>query len=191
MTNQRSDTGSRSDAERAQALRAAWPFFAGMVGLTFVGALASAAEPENLAPKAKVWASSEFSADYAARNAVDGQVPGVAPVAPDGSFVVELPADRLFHIQVLDADGYVVGNELNWHYVRPGETKGCVGCHEKPDSGPAALPGAPLALRAPPVRCLPVGGEMLYRAKNWIKQFDDENEERKRTVNAINVMGRL
>ena len=39
--------------------------------------------------------------------------------------------------------------------------------------------------------CLPVGGEMLYRAKNWVKQIDDENEERKRTVNAINVMGRF
>jgi hypothetical protein len=41
------------------------------------------------------------------------------------------------------------------------------------------------------VRCLPTGGEMLYRAKNWVKQIDDENEERKRTVNAINVMGRF
>jgi hypothetical protein len=32
---------------------------------------------------------------------------------------------------------------------------------------------------------------MLYRAKNWVKQFDDENEERKRTVNSLNVMGRF
>jgi hypothetical protein len=111
-------------------------------------------------------------------------------VAPDGSFSVELPADRLVHIQVLDADGYVVGNELNWHYVRPGETKGCVGCHERPDAASSAEYRLPLALQSPPVRCLPVG-EMLYRAKNWVKQIDDENEERKRTVNAINVIGRL
>jgi hypothetical protein len=120
-----------------------------------------------------------------------GRVLGVLPVAPDGSFSVELPADRLVHIQVLDADGYVVGNELNWHYVRPDETKGCVGCHERPDAASNAEYRLPLALQSPPVRCLPVGGEMLYRAKNWVKQIDDENEERKRTVNAINVMGRF
>jgi hypothetical protein len=115
---------------------------------------------------------------------------GVLPVATDGSFSVELPADRLFHIQVLDADGYVVGNELNWQYVRPSETKGCVGCHEKPDTSARHRPFAS-ALKSPPVRCLPVGGEMRYRAKNWFKSFNDENEERKRTVNSINIMGRL
>jgi hypothetical protein len=34
-----------------------------------------AAEPENLAPRAKVWASSEYDAGFAARFAVDGKVP--------------------------------------------------------------------------------------------------------------------
>jgi hypothetical protein len=97
----------------------------------------------------------------------------------------------LVHIQVLDADGYVVGNELNWHYVRPGESKGCVGCHERPDTAASPAYRLPLALQTPPIRCLPVGGEMRYRAKNWVKQIDDENEERKRTVNAMNVMGRF
>jgi len=119
-----------------------------------------------------------------------GRILGVLPVAPDGSFSVELPADRLFHIQVLDADGYVVGNELNWQYVRPSETKGCVGCHEKSDTSARHRPFAS-ALKTPPLRCLPVGGEMRYRAKNWFKWFNDENEERKRTVNSINIMGRL
>ncbi len=48
-----------------------------LVFLLFVGATACsmAALPENLAPKAKVWASSEFSDEYAARYAVDGMVP--------------------------------------------------------------------------------------------------------------------
>jgi len=117
---------------------------------------------------------------------------GVLPVAPDGSFLIELPADRLFHIQVLDSDGYVVGNELNWHYVRPGESKGCVGCHENnANAAPKSHGSLPLAAQLKPVRCLPSGGEMLYRAKNWCKWVNDENEERKRTVNAINVLGRL
>ncbi|KKK81495.1 hypothetical protein LCGC14_2812880, partial [marine sediment metagenome] len=116
---------------------------------------------------------------------------GIVPVAPDGSFSLELPADRLFHIQVFDADGYVVGNELNWHYVRPGESKGCVGCHEKSDTISKDHGSFPMAAQLRPVRCVPVGGEMLYRAKNWCKWFNDENEERKRTVNALNLMGRL
>ena len=120
-----------------------------------------------------------------------GRILGQLPVAPDGSFSVELPADRLVQIQVLDADGYVVGNELNWHYVRPGESKGCVGCHESTDSVPNSQARFPLAARSRPVRCLPVGGEMLYRAKNWVKEINDENEERKRTVNSLNVLGRL
>ena len=119
-----------------------------------------------------------------------GRILGVLPVAPDGSFSVELPADRLFHIQVLDADGYVVANEMNWQYVRPSETKGCVGCHEKPDTSARHRPFAS-ALKTPSVRCLPAGGEMRYRAKNWFKWFNDESEERKRTVNSINIMGRL
>jgi hypothetical protein len=32
---------------------------------------------------------------------------------------------------------------------------------------------------------------MSYRAENWFKWFNGENEDRKRTVNSINIMGRL
>lgn len=116
---------------------------------------------------------------------------GLVPVTPDGAFFIKLPADRNFHIQILDSDGYVVGNELNWHYVRPAETVGCMGCHEKPNSSAAAQRGIPSTVPIPPIRCLPVGGEMIYRAKNWKKWLDDENEERKRTVNSMNILGRL
>jgi hypothetical protein len=65
------------------------------------------------------------------------------------------------------------------------------GGHERPDAASSAEYRLPLALPSPPVRCLPVGDEMLCRAKTWVKQIDDENEERKRTVNAINVMARF
>ncbi|MFO7906048.1 MAG: HEAT repeat domain-containing protein, partial [Pirellulaceae bacterium] len=60
-----------------------------------------------------------------------GRVLGTVPLAADGSFAVEVPADRFLHLQVLDSDRYVVGNQLLWMYVRPGERKGCVGCHEQ------------------------------------------------------------
>ncbi|MHC4155725.1 MAG: HEAT repeat domain-containing protein, partial [Planctomycetota bacterium] len=53
------------------------------------------------------------------------RVLGTAPLAADGSFLVEVPADRLIHIQILDSDREVVGNQLIWMFARPGETRSC------------------------------------------------------------------
>ena len=116
---------------------------------------------------------------------------GIVPVATDGSFSIEVPSDRLFHIQVLDSDRNVVGNELLWQYVRPGEAKSCVGCHEKPDGTPVARRTFPKAHRQKALKCLPNENDMLYRAKMWFKGWaPDEREERMHTVNSINLIGR-
>jgi HEAT repeat protein len=120
-----------------------------------------------------------------------GRVLGTVPLATDGSFSLELPSDRLFHLQVLDSDRRVMGNELIWQYVRPKEVKGCVGCHENPDDAPSMPAAFPLAQRQAPVQCFPYGDEMQYRAKMWFKGYaPDEREERMRTVNSVNIMGR-
>jgi len=116
---------------------------------------------------------------------------GVVPVAADGSFSIEVPSDRLFHIQVLDSDRNVIGNELLWQYARPGEAKSCVGCHEKPDVTPATTRTFPKAHRQKALKCLPNENDMLYRAKMWLKGWaPDEREERMHTVNSINLIGR-
>jgi hypothetical protein len=118
------------------------------------------------------------------------RVLGIAPLAPDGSFFVELPADRLVHLQVLDSDRRVVGNQLTWIYARPGETKSCAGCHEDPDATTASSQ-QPLALRAAPLKFLPDGDEFSYRAKAWFKgSLPPEIEERTRTVRAVNLLAR-
>ena len=115
---------------------------------------------------------------------------GTVPLAADGSFFVEVPADRLIHCQVLDSDRRVVGNQQIWMYVRPGETKTCMGCHEKPDRAGINV-GFPSAAEISPVKCLPGGGEFSYRAKFWNKgTLTDEGEERSRTVRAVNLIGR-
>ena len=118
------------------------------------------------------------------------RVLGTAPLAPDGSFYAELPADRLVHLQVLDSDRRVIDNQLTWIYARPGETKSCVGCHE--DSHTTTKPGKPpLALRGGPLSFLPGGGEFSYRAKAWFKgSLPPEIEERTRTVHAVNLLAR-
>ncbi len=115
---------------------------------------------------------------------------GTVPLAADGSFHVEVPADRLIHLQVLDSDRRVMGNQLIWMYVRPGETRSCVGCHENPDTTTLRTT-APTALSASPTPCLPTGGEFTYRAKAWRKtKLPDPAEERTRTARAINLMAR-
>jgi len=119
------------------------------------------------------------------------RVLGTVPLAADGSFYVEIPADRLVHCQVLDSDRRVVGNQLIWMYVRPGETKSCVGCHEHPDTTPVTARVSQSA-RTAPLKCLPTGGEFSYRAKAWRKgTLPPETEERTRTVRAVNLPGRL
>ncbi|MCP4378311.1 MAG: hypothetical protein GY794_19315, partial [bacterium] len=118
------------------------------------------------------------------------RVLGTVPLAADGSFSLEVPADRLIHCQVLDSDRRVVGNQLIWMPIRPGERRACIGCHERPNE--TMLPAhRPQALRITPVKCLPTGGEFSYRAKVWNKGIlTDEGEERTRTVRAVNLIGR-
>ena len=120
------------------------------------------------------------------------RVLGTAPLAADGSFHVAVPADRLIHVQVLDSDRRVVGNQQIWMYARPGETRSCVGCHERPDTAPPPRrTGFASTARVPPVCCLPTGGEFSYRAKFWNKgTLTDEGEERTRTARAVNLLAR-
>ncbi|MFH1920481.1 MAG: hypothetical protein ABIP48_11425, partial [Planctomycetota bacterium] len=117
------------------------------------------------------------------------RVLGTAPLAPDGSFYVEVPADRLIHHQVLDSDRRVVGNQLTWIYPRPGETKSCVGCHENRHT--TTRGNDPIASHYPPLAFLPSGDEFTYRAKAWFKgHLPPEIDERTRTVRAVNLLGR-
>lgn len=85
---------------------------------------------------------------------------GTVPVAPDGSFYIEAPADRALSIQAVDGEGRSVVNELSWIYVRPGEQRSCVGCHSQQDVAPGNL-GQIMALRRGPVKLL--GGRDAHR----------------------------
>jgi len=117
------------------------------------------------------------------------RVLGTVPLADDGSFSVEVPADRLVHFQILDSDRKVIANQLTWIYVRPGETRTCVGCHERPDTTP--MTQRPMAASRPPVPCLPFGDEFNYRAKVWLKgNLPPQADERTRTARAVNLHAR-
>ncbi|MFW6205623.1 MAG: hypothetical protein ACOC5I_00155, partial [Gemmatimonadota bacterium] len=55
---------------------------------------------------------------------------GTVPLAADGSFHVDLPADTPLRFETLDSLGRTVRGPSAWVWVRPGELRGCVGCHE-------------------------------------------------------------
>lgn len=55
---------------------------------------------------------------------------GIAPVAADGSFFVEVPADTALRLELLDSSEQTLAVQESWFWVRPGENRACVGCHE-------------------------------------------------------------
>ena len=77
------------------------------------------------------------------------QILGYAPIEPDGSFKLQVPADVPLALSVIDADGRAIQTHTNWIQVRPGERRTCDGCHS-PRRG-AALNSGPV------VNTLPTG----------------------------------
>ncbi|HVO07230.1 MAG TPA: hypothetical protein VMT83_10630 [Burkholderiaceae bacterium] len=57
------------------------------------------------------------------------QILGYAPVEPDGSFKLQVPADTPLALSIVDAKGRSIQTHLNWIQVRPGERRTCDGCH--------------------------------------------------------------
>lgn len=60
---------------------------------------------------------------------------GEIPVAEDGSFQVQLPANTPVQLQLLDAEGLALRSSA-WLWVRNHGAQGCVGCHEDPERTP-------------------------------------------------------
>lgn len=60
---------------------------------------------------------------------------GEAPVEQDGSFNVEVPADIPLLLQAVDKQGMAVAT-TGWIWVKPDESRGCIGCHEDPERIP-------------------------------------------------------
>lgn len=54
---------------------------------------------------------------------------GEAPVEADGSFFVEVGANRPVRFELLGEKGEVLRGERGWVWARPGEQRGCAGCH--------------------------------------------------------------
>ena len=58
------------------------------------------------------------------------EIIGYAPIEPDGSVRVKVPANIPFAINILDKNGKRISDRhQNWLQLRPGEVMICNGCH--------------------------------------------------------------
>ena len=85
------------------------------------------------------------------------RVLGTVPVEADGSAYMELPALRSLFFVALDARGRSVKRMQSFLTVQPGETLGCVGCHENRTRTPT-VGALPLAMSRKPSVIAPVPG---------------------------------
>lgn len=71
------------------------------------------------------------------RNAPMREILGYAPIEPDGSVKVAVPANVSFTISVLDGSGRrISARHDNWLQLVPGEEKACNGCHDSASDAP-------------------------------------------------------
>ncbi|MBL7076441.1 MAG: HEAT repeat domain-containing protein [Kiritimatiellae bacterium] len=115
---------------------------------------------------------------------------GTVPLAEDGSFYVEVPADRALALQAVDGEGRAVINELSWIYARPGEQRSCVGCHADTRAAPP-MAATSRATQSKPLKLLGQGNPHRFRANSASlggivnMQFDKFRE-----IGAINLYDR-
>jgi len=83
---------------------------------------------------------------------------GTVPVEPDGSAYMELPALRSLFFLALDGKDLAVKRMQSFLTVMPGETTGCVGCHEPRVRAPSASASQVQALRRAPSEIQPIAG---------------------------------
>jgi hypothetical protein len=83
------------------------------------------------------------------------EVLGTVPVEPDGSAYAELPALRSLFFVALDENDMSIKRMQSFTTLQPGETVGCVGCHEHRNLTPHFRPDL-AALRHPPRRIEPI-----------------------------------
>jgi hypothetical protein len=81
---------------------------------------------------------------------------GLTALEADGSFYIQVPADRPIRMELVDAQGRIVEAEHKWFWMRPAEQRICVGCHLGPERAPENKVPAVLLKTIVPVKMLEV-----------------------------------
>ncbi|KKK94851.1 hypothetical protein LCGC14_2678690, partial [marine sediment metagenome] len=82
------------------------------------------------------------------------RVLGTVPIEDDGSLAFQAPAGVALHFQLLDENHRALQTMRSFSGVMPGETRGCLGCHEMHSVAPAGG-GKTLALTREPSQITP------------------------------------
>ena len=75
---------------------------------------------------------------------------GDAPIEEDGSANFEAPAGKFVYFQLLDKDKKMIQSMRSGTMLMPGETNGCIGCHEDRLMVPPVMEKFPAALKRKP-----------------------------------------
>jgi Tol biopolymer transport system component len=106
--------------------------------------------PEATAKAMRIVEGLPATQDRPARRRILGEV----PIASDGSYQVQVPANTPVQLQLLDADGLAMRTSA-WLWVRNHAAQGCVGCHEDPERTPPNRLMQALAQPAPVLNSRP------------------------------------
>lgn len=99
------------------------------------------------------------------------RVIGTVPVEHDGSAFFEVPANEAIYFQALDENHMEVRRMRSHVTLQPGETRGCVGCHETKAVTPTADWQTPLAMqRDPSIPEPPAWGADRLLGYEWLVQ---------------------
>lgn len=93
------------------------------------------------------------------------EILGYAPVEPDGSVYMEVPANVPFTLQVLDAKGRAFMSHTSWLQLKPGEKRECNGCHSPRDGQQSINPGSPGSQFPNTDDVLTLAGETMAEAR--------------------------
>ena len=99
---------------------------------------------------------------------------GEVSVESDGSFLVELPANQPFKLSYLNTQKERVGNPSPWIWLRPGERRGCIGCHQKSKLAPENI--APIAISKEPQKLLGRNMEGSESIVHWHNKNEGEHD---------------
>jgi hypothetical protein len=83
------------------------------------------------------------------------RVIGTVPLDHDGSVAFDAPSGMALHFQLLDENYRALHTMRSFTGVMPGESRGCVGCHESHSRAPIQRTVPPVALRSPPQSITP------------------------------------
>lgn len=100
---------------------------------------------------------------------------GEVELAADGSFMAEVPADKPLGFEALDAAGHVLRRMAPSLWVRAGENRSCIGCHEPPNRSPRNV--RPLAVAKPPA---------VFLAKSQEQRAKGHDEDAKAEIRKPN-----